>query len=192
MRDVDDALDRTVIAEEVSTEEGGDRFEKASGYINETFEDDTRREQSKRLKAVAWGVGSIALGATLGHIFVNLGNGKSIRPISLFGKHPMPSATPDYHIDPSGGTGSNGSPEVFPATERTVFNGEGWFKAMERVGITDPIEQRNLLDNNGLMEKLHHMGYAYKAQHLGGWGLYMPSNGVISNKAVRLIESARK
>lgn len=58
-------------------EEGGqhslaDRLHNASIEFDESFEEDTRREQHKRKKALAFGIGSVALGATAGYLLTNL------------------------------------------------------------------------------------------------------------------------
>lgn len=48
------------------------RLNDAAGSYNEAFEHDTKLEQKKRRRALAFGVGSVALGATLGYALTNI------------------------------------------------------------------------------------------------------------------------
>lgn len=48
------------------------KLKAVADVYNDDFDDDTRLEQSKRRKALAWGIGSVAVGAGVGHAISNL------------------------------------------------------------------------------------------------------------------------
>lgn len=86
------------------------------------------------------------------------------------------------------------TPEAFDFSDaaRTVESGEGWFQTMNEAGITNAAQQAELLKNDELMNQLKDMGLAYRAPDLGGWGINMPSDGVMPQEALDLIKNASK
>ena len=56
-------------------EDQEDLYEKLTQATTDMFERDTRKEQSKQRKAFAWGVGSVAMGATIAAVAPHLGWG---------------------------------------------------------------------------------------------------------------------
>jgi hypothetical protein len=69
--------DRPVELEDTENDSIEQRFNEAAEVYNEAFEDDTKKEQAKRRKALAWGAGSVAVGATLGYAISNFDDVKA-------------------------------------------------------------------------------------------------------------------
>lgn len=86
-----------------------DELRVTSDYFNETFEEDTKHEQSKRRKALALGAGSVAAGAAIGyglHGVAEWASGRDLQAIDV--------DMPDWHwphisgLEPSSPNGASG------------------------------------------------------------------------------------
>ena len=67
-----------------------------------------------------------------------------------------------------------------------ITPGEGWFQTFGEMGITNPYDQTQLLNNDVLMAKLSNMGVAYPDASIGGWGMNLGS-GKLPPEALKLI-----
>lgn len=197
-------LDETSVAREANHRAkviGGDNIESLSGIFQGYFEVDSKREQIKRRKAVAWGVGSIAVGSIAGHA-LHLGidhvsgwtehNGLGGHLFTDHqSNHPMSGGD---HTPPSGG-GHDTAPSPSPKLElhelanaHDTFNvhpGEGWYETMKDMGIPED-KWADVLKDAG--PKLHEQGWAYFDTAHHEWRITKP--GHLSGAAVQALKNA--
>lgn len=159
--------------------------------------DEERKSRSRRNKALAVGVGIVALaGAAL-----LVKHGLDSSALTDGGSPDLGTGAGDPgngpEIDPNDypplegvETGSGDvtpSPEVFSDSAYTVDRGEGWFQTFNELGLRDQTAQWNLLHNHELMSQLQQMGLAYPDVNLGGWGINMTPDGKMPQAALELI-----
>jgi len=215
MQTAQDAVDQEALKQSVEAGNvaGTDRFDSALQNLDALFEADTKKEQSKRRNAAVWGIGSMAVGATIGlgvHFGIEQMANHDIRVTSLFnhgdtntgsghqavpGEHPSNPPNNGVH-DNGNGAGPNhipapAPPEVAPPVEfseaaQTINTGEGWYQTFKDMGITNPTEQANLLQRVG--PELQARGWAYPMSG-HSWGISRP--GQLPTDVLELIKNSR-
>jgi hypothetical protein len=83
----------------------------------------------------------------------------------------------------------------FTEEQSTIDNGEGWFKKLDEMGITDRKEQEAFLHEHG--DELKDRGLAYFDEHQHQWGMNLVhpdghDNGHLSQGDMELIDSLGK
>ncbi|MCB9819850.1 hypothetical protein H6796_00870 [Candidatus Nomurabacteria bacterium] len=191
------------------------RLNKTSRLIGdqEDFEAGTRREQSKRRKAFAWGAGSIAVGAALGYGIHNASEYLSDRNLTtkdwISGKvDNVPSVDGDIDEDPTdgagtdvnegNGTGEGTEPDGGADTNKdtlswskdavTVTHGEGFYQTFQEMGIPEEYWAEVIED---VGPKLQNRGWAYFDSMNNEWRISHTGDlsdvelGIVSDSAKR-------
>ena len=143
-------LTRTDPADIVKTDaEKPDMVTAAAKHFDDLFEKDTKAEQAKRRKSVAWGLGGIAVGGVIGgavHLAMdlNLADGYMNRIDPIFHDITTPDVdtptTPDV-TGPDGDGGTPDKPDIEPTPELDhdfkIQSGEGGIHFFQRLGLTE-------------------------------------------------------
>ena len=179
----------------------GDLFENSASIFEGYFENDSKKEQVKRRKAVAWGVGSIAVGSIAGHaLHLGIDHVSGWTGHNGLGGHPFADHQPSHpstggdHNPPAGG-GHDTNPPVAPKPELhelanshdtyNVHPGEGWNETMKDMGIPQD-KWADVLKDAG--PKLHEQGWAYFDNAHDEWRISKP--GHLSGSAVQALKEA--
>lgn len=103
---------------------------------------------------------------------------------------------PDAGADSGADTPDQTTPDAVPnpgtvdldqfADAVEISHGEGWYQTFGEMGISNPYDQQQLLNNDVLMAKLSNMGVAYVDPSLGGYGMNFGS-GSMPPEALKLI-----
>ena len=178
----------------------GDEFENSASIFESYFENDSKKEQKKRRTAVAWGVGSIAVGALAGHaLHLGIDHIAGWTDHNGLGGHPFADHQPNHQASggshtPSGG-GHDVAPPAAPKPELhdllnahdtyNVHPGEGWDETMKDMGIPED-KWAEVLKDAG--PKLHDQHWAYFDNAHHEWRISKP--GHLSEAAVRTLKEA--
>jgi hypothetical protein len=182
------------------------KFDTAAQIYDEDFEKDTKREQIKRRKALAWGIGSVAIGTSVGYLASNFDE-VSDKVGDIKGRvdnwiNDTPNGDSTSQTDGQGVI-DNDNHDTVPGHEfhqtpdqtrfaeighdaRWVEPGEGWYQTFNELGIPQDNWQDVLQDAG---PKLHEQGWAYRMPD-GQWGISQP--GRLPDSALRVIAESSK
>ena len=193
---IDENGENLVYLEESDGASVADKVSAAARTYNEDFEHDTKQEQVKRRKALAWGVGSVAVGAGVGYGIAHTGdaidavkdwwNGPNAKDLTPGGVAPQPDMDHDGIADqfdhdrdgdgvPNRFDDAPNNPDVtdrgpdwsdFNRDARIVEPGEGGFQTLKEMGIPEN-KWESIWQDAG--EKLHEEGKTYTMDD-GRWG----------------------
>lgn len=200
--------DTKIVLEHLAGSNSSNILESASEKVNSFFEDDVKDEQKERRKSLAWGMGSIAVGAGAGYLLSNtsvLGDAKDAVHDKInswlngSSTDVKPQGPGGAVTEPTGGDhGTPGHPDG-PGSHHNVINlhevshdahwvepGEGWYQTFNELGIPQE-DWQNVLQDAG--PRLHEQGWAYRMPD-GQWGISQP--GRLPDSALRVIAESSK
>jgi len=201
--------DTKIVLKHLAASDSSNILESASEKVNSFFEDDVKDEQKERRKSLAWGMGSIAVGAGAGYLLSNtsvLNDAKDaihdkisswVNGASGDGGKPQGTVTqpgesggggdgtPNH---PDGGSNHHNVINLHEVSQdaRWVDPGEGWYQTFNELGIPQDNWQDVLQDAG---PKLHEQGWAYRMPD-GQWGISQP--GRLPDSALRVIAESSK
>ena len=146
-RGLQDLTDTHAVEAQATVTANETRLESINQYFTETLEKDTKNEQSKRRKAVAWGLGGIALGTAAGVAVqfiadANVFDGKLNRPGGIY-EAPAPAApeapeVPEVEAPPvEEAPAEPPVPEIVADPNFAIEGGEGGIHFFQSLGLSE-------------------------------------------------------
>lgn len=201
-----EALDRTettrAILENHSERSGdadADLFDAADDHLSDRFEKDTKIQQNERRKALAWGIGSVAVGGALGILFeqgidaATHATGGGIQDHGAGGSDGAghgPETTPPATTPPSDrgllpnmpGAGEAAHHLLDRNASFTITPGEGLYQTFQDMGIPSADWHDVMVDAG---PKLHELGETYWDPAHAEWRISHP--GQWSDAAMKIM-----